>query len=217
MDFGKWVVANCLEAGRSSGKRKKQRGTGAITASQQNLAPSLDFGAPHRCAMDAAAGHEPPHHAVDMSPALLLPLTSINAIADHARLDWCRPSVFPVVKGLEMAPLGRLFDDPGCSDLLPPFPVLGHAVFFLRDSLPPPWNPVPVKSCPLPAAVFREFHGRGVHCRLRDVLSLSCFECGEAREPANHFSRRSACFIFTSRMKSNLKMNQLLKHPLETI
>jgi hypothetical protein len=73
------------------------------------------------------------------------------------------PSVFPIAKGPETAPprLLGLAGDPGCSDLLPPFPVLGHAAFLLRDSPPPPpWSPGPVKSCPSPPAVssvFSEF------------------------------------------------------------
>ncbi|TVU07738.1 hypothetical protein EJB05_41107, partial [Eragrostis curvula] len=78
------------------------------------------------------------------------------------------PSVFPVAKCPETAPprlLGlasALADDPGCSDLLPPFPVLGHAAFLLRDLPHPsaPWSSVPPKSCPSPAAVssfFSEF------------------------------------------------------------
>jgi hypothetical protein len=75
------------------------------------------------------------------------------------------PSVFPVAKGLETAPprlLGlasALADDPDSSDLLPPFPVLGHAAFLLRDP-PTPWSPVPAKTCPSPVAVssvFSEF------------------------------------------------------------
>ncbi|KAF8687503.1 hypothetical protein HU200_043199 [Digitaria exilis] len=85
------------------------------------------------------------------------------------------PSVFPVARGAEAPPprlLGlasALADDPGCSDLLPPFPVLDQAAFLLRDLPPPPQSPsapvpmspvVPAKSCPSPAAVssvFSEF------------------------------------------------------------
>ncbi|KAL6603246.1 hypothetical protein ACP70R_043607 [Stipagrostis hirtigluma subsp. patula] len=82
------------------------------------------------------------------------------------------PSVFPATKGPEAAPrrlLGlasALADDPSCSDLLPPFPVLGHAAFLLRDlpqpqpPPPSPRSPAPAKSCPSPAAVssvFSEF------------------------------------------------------------
>ncbi|XP_062234237.1 protein CHLOROPLAST IMPORT APPARATUS 2-like isoform X2 [Phragmites australis] len=81
------------------------------------------------------------------------------------------PSVFTVTKGPETAPprlLGlasALADNPTCSDLLPPFPVLGHAAFLLRDSPqaqppPTPRSPVSTKSCPSPAAVssvFNEF------------------------------------------------------------
>ncbi|GJN39219.1 hypothetical protein PR202_gb28323 [Eleusine coracana subsp. coracana] len=77
------------------------------------------------------------------------------------------PSVFSAATGPETAPprlLGlasALADDPDCSDLLPPFPVLGHAAFLLRDLPPPtPWSPVPAKSCSSPAAVssvFSEF------------------------------------------------------------
>ncbi|KAK3131192.1 hypothetical protein QOZ80_6BG0503270 [Eleusine coracana subsp. coracana] len=77
------------------------------------------------------------------------------------------PSVFSAAKGPDTAPprlLGlasALADDPDCSDLLPPFPVLGHAAFLLRDLPPPtPWSPVPAKSCSSPAAVssvFSEF------------------------------------------------------------
>ncbi|XP_062229717.1 protein CHLOROPLAST IMPORT APPARATUS 2-like isoform X2 [Phragmites australis] len=79
------------------------------------------------------------------------------------------PSVFPVAKGLETAPprlLGlasAVADNPACSDLLPPFPVLSHAAFLLRDlpkPQPTPRSPVPAKSCPSPAAVssvFSEF------------------------------------------------------------
>jgi hypothetical protein len=74
-------------------------------------------------------------------------------------------SVFPVAKGPETAPprlLGlasALADDPDCSDLLPPFPVLGHAAFLLRDSPhpPTPWSPVPAKTCPSPVAVSSVF------------------------------------------------------------
>ncbi|CAN6193075.1 unnamed protein product [Urochloa humidicola] len=82
------------------------------------------------------------------------------------------PSVFPAAGGPEAAPprlLGlasALADDPDCSDLLPPLPVLDQAAFLLRD-LPPPQSPVPMpmspapaKSCPSPAAVssvFSEF------------------------------------------------------------
>jgi len=82
------------------------------------------------------------------------------------------PSVFPAARGPEAAPprlLGlasALADDPDCSDLLPPFPVLDQAAFLLRD-LPPqspaapmPMSPAPAKSCPSPAAVssvFSEF------------------------------------------------------------
>ncbi|RCV22721.1 hypothetical protein SEVIR_4G255900v4 [Setaria viridis] len=83
------------------------------------------------------------------------------------------PSVFPAAMGPEAAPprlLGlasALADDPGCSDLLPPFPVLDQAAFLLRDLPPPqtppmpmPMSPVPAKSCPSPAgvsSVFSEF------------------------------------------------------------
>uniref|UniRef100_A0A0E0LF70 CCT domain-containing protein n=1 Tax=Oryza punctata TaxID=4537 RepID=A0A0E0LF70_ORYPU len=81
------------------------------------------------------------------------------------------PSVFPVSKGCaETAPprlLGlatALADDPSCSDLLPPFPVLGNgsAAYLLRDTPPTPTPrcPVPIKSCSSPApvsSVFREF------------------------------------------------------------
>uniref|UniRef100_A0A1E5VHR6 Protein CHLOROPLAST IMPORT APPARATUS 2 n=1 Tax=Dichanthelium oligosanthes TaxID=888268 RepID=A0A1E5VHR6_9POAL len=82
------------------------------------------------------------------------------------------PSVFPAARGPKAVPprlLGlasALADDPDCSDLLPPFPVLDQAAFLLRD-LPPqspptlmPMSPVPAKSCPSPAAVssvFSEF------------------------------------------------------------
>jgi hypothetical protein len=83
------------------------------------------------------------------------------------------PSVFPAASGPEAAPprlLGlasALADDPDCSDLLPPFPVLDQAAFLLRDlpqpqtpPMPMPMSPVPAKSCPSPAAVnsvFSEF------------------------------------------------------------
>ncbi|CAN6200619.1 unnamed protein product [Urochloa humidicola] len=84
------------------------------------------------------------------------------------------PSVFPAAGGPEAAPprlLGlasALADDPDCSDLLPPLPVLDQAAFLLRDLPPPPqspavpvpMSPAPAKSCPSPAAVssvFSEF------------------------------------------------------------
>ncbi|KAF0918830.1 hypothetical protein E2562_026202 [Oryza meyeriana var. granulata] len=80
------------------------------------------------------------------------------------------PSVFPVSKGPETARprlLGlasALADDPSCSDLLPPFPVLGNgsAACLLRDTPQPPTPrcPVPIKNCSSPApvsSVFREF------------------------------------------------------------
>ncbi|KAL5224220.1 hypothetical protein ABZP36_010859 [Zizania latifolia] len=80
------------------------------------------------------------------------------------------PSVFPVNKSPEPAPTGllgltsSLADDPSCSDLLPPFPVLGNgsAAYLLRDTPQPPTprRPVPIKSCSSPVAVssvFREF------------------------------------------------------------
>jgi hypothetical protein len=37
------------------------------------------------------------------------------------------------------------------------------------------------------------------------------------RVHVNHFGRRPSCFIFASRRKWNLKMNQLIEHPLESI
>ncbi|CAL5050005.1 unnamed protein product [Urochloa decumbens] len=83
------------------------------------------------------------------------------------------PSVFPAAGGPEAAPprlLGlasALADDPDCSDLLPPLPVLDQAAFLLRDLPPPqspavpmPMSPAPAKSCPSPTAVssvFSEF------------------------------------------------------------
>ncbi|CAN6162843.1 unnamed protein product [Urochloa humidicola] len=86
------------------------------------------------------------------------------------------PSVFPAAGGPEAAPprlLGlasALADDPDCSDLLPPLPVLDQAAFLLRDLPPPPpqspapvpmpMSPAPAKSCPSPPAVssvFSEF------------------------------------------------------------
>ncbi|XP_040380942.1 protein CHLOROPLAST IMPORT APPARATUS 2-like [Oryza brachyantha] len=82
------------------------------------------------------------------------------------------PSVFAVSKGPETAPprlLGlasALADDPSCSDLLPPFPVLSngsaaHLLGDMRQPQPPtPRCPVPIKNCSSPApvsSVFREF------------------------------------------------------------
>ncbi|KAL6873867.1 hypothetical protein ACP4OV_013949 [Aristida adscensionis] len=79
------------------------------------------------------------------------------------------PSVFPAARGPGTAPprlLGlasALADDPACSDLLPPLPVLGHAAFLLRDlpqpppPPPSPRSPAPAKSCPSPAAVSSAF------------------------------------------------------------
>jgi hypothetical protein len=39
---------------------------------------------PLRRAVDAVAGHKPPRRAMDTSPALLPPLTGMNATADHS-------------------------------------------------------------------------------------------------------------------------------------
>jgi hypothetical protein len=47
-------------------------------------------------------------------------------------------------------------------------------------------------------------------------LSLS-FRVRGGRALANRFSRSSSCFIFPWRRKWNLKMNQVIEHPLKGI
>lgn len=68
------------------------------------------------------------------------------------------PGTAPRLLGLASA----LADDPSCSDLLPPFPVLGNAACLLRDLPRPqtPRSPVVTKSCLSPSpvsSVFTEF------------------------------------------------------------
>jgi hypothetical protein len=108
--------------------------------------------------------------------------------------------------------------DPGCSDLLPPFPILGACSSYetrrCRRGTP---SPSRVAHRRPPSAASLASSTAGACIVDSGTSSLSCFECGEVREPVNRFSRRPACFIFASRRKSNLKMNQLLEHPLETI
>jgi hypothetical protein len=57
----------------------------------------------------------------------------------------CTPLSFPSPRGLRRCHLvsSALVDDPGCSNLLPLLPVLGHAAFLLRDSPSPSWSLVP--------------------------------------------------------------------------
>jgi hypothetical protein len=165
------------------------------------------------------AGHDPPRHAVDTSPALLPPLTSMNAIADNSWLDWHCPSVFPIAKGPKTAPprlLGLTLAAPTSSRHSPSSATLCSSYETRRHRRGTP-SPSRVAHRRPPSAASLASSTAGACIVDSGTSSLSCFECGEAREPANRFSRRPACFIFASRRKSNLKMNQLLEHPLETI